>query len=463
MTVVAVTVVRDEADIIETTLRHTATQVDHIIAADNGSTDGTRAILDRLAHELPLTVVDDTDPAHNQGAKITRLALDAHNHGADWVLPFDADELWTGQGRTVAAELADLPAHIDTVYAHGYDHVGHGLAPWRRADPQPLPKVAFRPGPDRTVAEGNHDVSGGHAAAQALTFRHFQYRSLDHMARKVRQGAAAIAAADVPTGTGLHWTKAAALTDDELADHWCALTLEPGLVFDPAPTFGRPLKVSVVIPAWNLAEMTAQAVSAVAYTAPEAEVIVVDNGSEPPLSFAQVRNDTNEGFARACNQGAKVATGDLVVFLNNDTVAQPGWLDAMVSRWSGDDVIVGSHLVYPDGSTQHSGVFLRRRGADLEAYNRTTSAGPGEVPGVTGACLLISRARFDELGGFDEGFRNAYEDVDLILRHRRAGGRVWFEPTSVVAHLESRTPGRFDHVAHNVERLQELWGTEVLV
>lgn len=463
MTVVAVTMVRDEADIIEATLRHTATQVDHIICADNLSTDGTSDILARLADELPLTVVADADPAYRQADKMTRLALDAMNMGADWVLPFDADEFWTGtDGRTVADELEAIDPHIDTVYAAGFDHIAvddtGDLSPWRRPDPQPLPKVAFRPSADRRLAMGNHDVTGGSVrAAEALTYRHFQYRSLDQMARKVRDGAHAYTLTDLPETFGAHWREAAALDDDGLAGRWAALNGEAGLVFDPPPIFGRKLRVSVVIPAWNLHELTAQAVESVRATC-DAEIIVVDNGSEPPIDGAAVRNDTNEGFARACNQGAKAATGDLLVFLNNDTICQPGWLDAMVSRWSGHDVIVGAHLLYPDGGTQHSGVFFRRNGGDLEAFNRTAPAESGEVPGVTGACLLISAARFDLLGGWDESYRNAYEDVDLILRHRKAGGRVWFESTAEVVHLESRTPGRFDHVSHNVALLNERWG-----
>lgn len=462
--IVGICMVRNEADIIETTLRHTATQVDHIICADNLSTDDTPAILARLADDLPLTVVRDDEPGYHQADKMTRLALDAMNMGADWVLPFDADELWTGtNGRTVADELAAVDPNIDTVYAAGFDHIARDdsgrLSPFRRPNPQLLPKVAFRPDPDRRLAMGNHDVTGGNMrAAEALTYRHFQYRTLEQFTRKVRDGAHAYTLTDLPETFGAHWREAATLDDEGIAERWAALNEEPGLVFDPPPIFGRPLTVSVVIPAWNLHDMTAKAVEAVRATAPHAEVVVVDNGSEPTIDGATVRNDTNEGFARACNQGAKAATGDLLVFLNNDTVCLPGWLDNMVARWSGDDVVVGAHLLYPDGATQHSGVFFRRNGSDLEAFNRTTPAPSGEVPAVTGACLLVSRERFDELGGFDETYRNAYEDVDLMLTHRQAGGRVWFESTARVIHLESRTPGRFAHAQHAITLLQQRWG-----
>ncbi len=464
VTIYGVTMVRDEADIIETTLRHMATQVDHIIVADNLSTDGTVEIVHRLAKTLPITVVSDTDPGYWQAAKMTRLSLDAMNAGADWVLPFDADELFCGRGGlTVKAELEALPAHIDTVYAAGWDHIARddsvALSPWRRSHTQPLPKVAFRPGPDRRLAMGNHDVTGGsNVAAEALEYRHFQYRTLEQFARKVRQGAKAYTLTDLPDTYGAHWREAATWTDAELAERWAALKGEAGLVFDPPPVHGRKLAVSVVIPAWNLHDMTARCVEAVKATC-DAEVVVVDNGSDPPIPGATIRNERNEGFSVASTMGADGCNGDLVVFLNNDTIPQPGWLDNMVARWTGDDMVVGSHLLYPDGTTQHSGVFFRRDAAgNLEAFNRTVPAESGEVPAVTGACLMISRKRFHDLGGFDELFRNAYEDVDLLLRHRREGGRVWFESSSVVVHLESRTPGRFDHVAHNVSLLQERWG-----
>jgi GT2 family glycosyltransferase len=171
-----------------------------------------------------------------------------------------------------------------------------------------------------------------------------------------------------------------------------------------------------------------------------------------------VQHDVDrDGFAVTCNRGAAKATGDLLVFLNDDTVPQPGWLEPLISA-TRDDRLVGSLLVYPDGTVAHSGVFLRRRGPLIEAYNRRTPAPSAEVPAVTGACLAVTRKAWDALDGFDEGYRNGYEDVDLCLRHRKAGGHVWYSAESVVVHVESQSPGRFDHVDHNVRLLNERWG-----
>lgn len=225
------------------------------------------------------------------------------------------------------------------------------------------------------------------------------------------------------------------------------------------------MTVSVVIPTWNRADLLHDCLAAIAADRPD-EVIVVDNGSDDGTGamidthhphVVYLRNDTNEGFAPASNRGAKEASGDVVIFLNNDTLPKPGWWQALADATT-DDRICGGLLTYADGSVQHSGIFLRRRGPTLEAFNRLAIADSGEVPAVTGACLAVTHDRWDELGGFDEGFRNGYEDVDLCLRHRAAGGAVWLAAECRVVHLESRSPGRFVHAAANVALLNERWG-----
>src|SRR5690242_16616279 len=89
-TTFAVAMVKDEADIVADTVEATLREVDAMIVADNGSTDGTREIL----ADLPVTVIDDPDPAYYQSVKMTELAAQAADAGADWVLPIDADERW---------------------------------------------------------------------------------------------------------------------------------------------------------------------------------------------------------------------------------------------------------------------------------------------------------------------------------------------------------------------------------
>lgn len=223
------------------------------------------------------------------------------------------------------------------------------------------------------------------------------------------------------------------------------------------------MTATVVIPTWNRATLLADCLEALSRTAPTTPVIVVDNGStdgtadlvasqHPTVTL--LRNDTNEGFAPACNRGAREASTDVVIFLNNDTIPQPGAIDALAVECSAERPVVGCHLVYPDGRTQHAGVIFTRPNRVLTAVNITEPRPSGPRPAVTGACMAVHRDTFINVGGFNEGFRNGYEDVDLCL----ALGGAWYTAAAQVVHLESMTPGRFDHAQHNIDLLQQRWG-----
>jgi len=254
--IVGILMVRDEADVIGYTLAHLLAEgVDHILVSDNGSRDDTRRILDLYAEGGKVTVLDDPDPAYEQAAKMTRLAHMAHGMGATWVVPCDADEvIYSPDGRTLAEFLADCTA--DVVEITGFDHIATGaddpVVPnpflriqHRRAEPQRLPKVLFRATPSSALEMGNHGVTGvGTNRVRALELRHFQYRSLEQAARKLRQGKEAYDATDPMSFVGLnyrrgyfgtHWSEGAAMDDTELASWWVDLTNEPDLIHDPAP------------------------------------------------------------------------------------------------------------------------------------------------------------------------------------------------------------------------------------
>lgn len=241
---IAITMVRDEADVIGTTVRHLlAHDVDHVIVADNLSTDATRGILDELARDTgQVTVLDDLEPGYYQSAKMSRLACQAWERGATWVLPFDADEVWYSPTHdTIAQALKDCPLAI--VNAFGFDHIPQpgdqpGIAGMvhRRAHPQRLPKVAFRADPAAVIQMGNHFVTrGGPEGVGPLEYRHFQWRSPEQMARKVRQGKAAYEASDLHQTHGAHWRQLGALDDVGIASEWQALLDSTDLVHDPAP------------------------------------------------------------------------------------------------------------------------------------------------------------------------------------------------------------------------------------
>jgi len=448
MSVYGITVVRDEADIVETSLRHMAREVDHLIVGDHRSTDGTTDILAALADELPLTVVTETHPGHHQDERMTRYAAMAHEQGAEWVVPFDADEIWYSDGGTLREALAACPEQIGVLACRGWDHMVRDdegpFSPWRQPTQQPLPKVVFRAHPQVQVAMGNHSVAHPLPSGEGpINYRHFQYRDFEQLVRKVREGTKATDAAGHDTDTDFHWRELAAMSDDELRLRW-AVTCSQDFVYDPPP-IRRDVSVSVVVPTLDRADLLARCVAAVAETT-DAELVIE-------------RDEHRDGFAAVCNRAAKSASGDVLVFLNDDTIPQSGWVDALTRRsaWG----VVGGLLVYPDGRPQHSGVFLRRDGQGrVEAFNRQSVAESGEVPAVTGACLAIGRDLWDSLGGFDEGFRNGYEDVDLCLRAREAGGRVFLAADCQVVHLESQSDHteRFGSVESNVALLQERWG-----
>lgn len=216
-------------------------------------------------------------------------------------------------------------------------------------------------------------------------------------------------------------------------------------------------RVSVIVPLFNRWDLTAQCVAALNRCGDPIELVLVDNGSTDDTASqrVQVRNDRNRGFAVACNQGAAYASGDVLVFLNNDTEPQPGWLGALCDGLE-LATVAGARLTYPDGRTQHTGIavdFTQPPGG--EAWGLTDEHPSQIVDAVTGACFAIRRADFWHLGGFDDGFWNGYEDVDLCLR----AGVCWYAADAHVIHHESQSgPERWRAVRENVYRLRAKWG-----
>lgn len=251
MTVIGIAMVRDEADIVEHTVRHMLTQVDQVIIANNCSTDGTREILE----QLDVVLVDDPDPAYYQARKMTALATRAAVAGADWVIPFDADEVWYSPHGRLADVLADLPPEVAIARAEMYDHIATADDPaesnplfrlgWRRRDRGKLPKVACRPTLPVSIHQGNHSASYKTDVTDALVIRHFPYRSAEQFINKARNGSAAMKATDLPDHQCAHWRGygdiLAAHGPDALAEvfHKWFYAAQPAadlsLIFDPCP------------------------------------------------------------------------------------------------------------------------------------------------------------------------------------------------------------------------------------
>jgi len=237
--------------------------------------------------------------------------------------------------------------------------------------------------------------------------------------------------------------------------------------------------VSIIIPVFNKLDFTTRCMEGLSVNSGSAvpyEIILVDNASSDDTpaylqslqgDITVITNKRNLGFARACNQGARLAQGRYLLFLNNDTVPHPGWLDALVrgSEEDGAD-IVGAKLLYPNGRVQHAGVAFDEQSIGYHIFNGFPADAPAVnrqrfMQCVTAACMLIKREVFQELDGFDEGYRNGFEDVDLCLRAGMSGKQILYSPESVLIHFEETSEGRKAHEQQNIRRYLARWQGKV--
>ncbi len=234
---------------------------------------------------------------------------------------------------------------------------------------------------------------------------------------------------------------------------------------EPLPLTAPPAtgRVSIVIPFRDRVELLHHCLSGLRKTdCRRFEVVLVNNGSTEPLTEhyltrfrgrKRVRAVSSPGefnFSRLCNRGARRARGEWLLFLNNDTeVVAPDWMDRMLHAAGQPGVgVVGATLLYPSGTLQHAGMFPLPDGRWDHAYRGFPADHPGadgellrvrSVPAVTGACLLIARRLFEEVGGFDEALPLTHNDTDLCRRVRERGRRVVVTPHARLFHLESAT------------------------
>jgi glycosyltransferase involved in cell wall biosynthesis len=246
-----------------------------------------------------------------------------------------------------------------------------------------------------------------------------------------------------------------------------------------------PGRVSVVVPTYRDSAMTISAVRSVLADADsskiDVEVVLVDNGSpievgqriiaalgsSPRVRYRRLPRNLN--FAIGSNVGAAMATGELLLFLNNDTEVRSGVLGMLVERIQDPDVIgVQPLLLYGDETIQTAGtVFAVRDGLPnhLFAGHPPADALPladCEFDAVSAAALMMRSTDVRRLGGFDAIYVNGMEDVDLCLRARAAlGGSFAVVPQAVVTHLEGRSPGRGANVAENRRIFLERWRGEL--
>ncbi len=220
-----------------------------------------------------------------------------------------------------------------------------------------------------------------------------------------------------------------------------------------------PPRVSVIIPVYNHFEHTWNCLNSIAgiKTAVPFEVIVVDDAStdETKEKMALIsgvryhRQPHNGGFIESCNTGAALAAGEYLLFLNNDTMVRDDWLDALLDIFQShpDAGVAGSQLLYPDGRLQEAGGIVF---SDASGWNYGRNQNPQApecnhvraVDYCSGASIMIPKALFDHLGGFDTRYKPAYyEDTDLAFAVRQAGKSVYYQPASQVVHFEGVSSG----------------------
>lgn len=218
--------------------------------------------------------------------------------------------------------------------------------------------------------------------------------------------------------------------------------------------------ISIIILCYNKVDVTRKCLKALFENTkyPNFEVIVLDNGSvdETPdylLTFGEtlkyIRVEKNLGFVGGNNYASQFAKGDFIVFLNNDTEPQSGWLTHLLRtfEYHKDAGAAGSMLIYPDGKLQEAGGVIFN---DASGWNYGRNDSPSdskysycrEVDYCSGAALMIRKDLFNQIGKFDERFSPAYyEDTDLCFSVRKFGYKVYYNPFSKVVHHEGATAG----------------------
>jgi GT2 family glycosyltransferase len=244
-----------------------------------------------------------------------------------------------------------------------------------------------------------------------------------------------------------------------------------------AATLSDPPCVSLLIPVHNRIDLTRPCLDSVfAHSDPAipTEILIVDDCSSDGTAdyldslgdrVRVLRNATRQCFGYNMNAAAALAGGEYLALLNNDTIVTEGWLARMLAAIRRDASIgvVGNRQLTPGSNRiNHAGMVIDEHGRPIHLYpGKPRHFRPATVSRefqvVTGACWLVPRALFLELGGFDPAFRNGCEDVDFCLRVRAHGRKVWYAADSIIYHYGASSPGRTENDAANERYLAEKW------
>ncbi len=239
------------------------------------------------------------------------------------------------------------------------------------------------------------------------------------------------------------------------------------------------MKTSIIILTFNNKRFTEACIESLYKYTPlnDFELILVDNNSNDGSKdwikdFASknsnvkyIINDFNNNFSGGCNQGAAIATCEYLLFLNNDTILTPNWLYPMQKCFLNDKKIgiVGNVHMFPNTNiVWHCGVVIDVDCSPHHIYFGHTKNTPmvnksREFQVVTGACLMIRKDIFNKVGGFDENYKNSYEDVDLCFKVGQLGYKVYYCHESMIYHYGSISENRKLHDNRNAAILIKKW------
>ena len=261
-------------------------------------------------------------------------------------------------------------------------------------------------------------------------------------------------------------------------EQWLAARLQ-----DPPPAPSHP-RASVIVPAYGRRELTERCLACLERDigdrlGGEFELILVDNRSpDDTLALFDRWRDRatvlalpeNRNFAGGVNAGAAAASGEVLVVVSTDMELSPGTIDALVDEALTDQVgLVGARMTYPDGRIQHAGIGWRNVPHGMLPFHLFHYE-PGDLPQaqarydlgtVTGGCVAVRSDLFTLVGGFDEGYVNGWEDVDLCLAIRAAGARVRYRGDVGIVHHEGATSGASYNGDRNPQRFIGRWGAGI--
>ncbi len=450
-----------------------------ILALASSYADQAAACLRQILEDEPRIRLKVIDPWQSASAALN-IGIDLS--AGDYILALSQGDLLASNALQEFALLLEKQPDVDIIYSDEDQRLDHGstrVAPWFKPtsfSPALLLSVNYLANAvirkELVTSLGGYDEQMELAHVWDLSFRCVERtQRIAHIAKvltHVRQTDQASGnnamTASATWDAEKHSVLAHLSRKDPQKRSYDVSRAESGALHVALPVSGR--RVSIIIPTKDrLALISACIGSILERTSyPDFEILIIDTGSKEPSvldyyhrlegdqRIRMVKYSGQFNYSAANNLGAQHASGDYYVFLNNDTrITQAGWLDELVGWAEQPGVgVVGVKLVRPNGTIQHAGMVLGLAGHSSHVFDgsREPVDGPFGRPdwyrnylAVTGACMLVPRTVFEQLGGFDAGYQIGYSDVEFCLRAIGAGYQVVYTPFAELVHDEGGTRG----------------------